>query len=108
MVNPTLPNDIDPLETKEWVDALESVLAADGPERAHYLLEKMIDKARRRGAYLPFTATTAYLNTIPVGKEQRSHGNHELEHRIRSIIRWNAAALVLRAGKKNFRRVVLK
>ncbi|MEN9984714.1 MAG: hypothetical protein RI925_216, partial [Pseudomonadota bacterium] len=101
MVNPTLPNDIDPLETKEWVDALESVLAADGPERAHYLLEKMIDKARRRGAYLPFTATTAYLNTIPVGKEQRSHGNHELEHRIRSIIRWNAAALVLRAGKKN-------
>ena len=76
MVNPTLPNDIDPQETKEWIEALESVLAADGPERAHYLLEKMIDKARRRGAYLPFTATTAYLNTIPVGKEQRSHGNH--------------------------------
>jgi pyruvate dehydrogenase E1 component len=101
MVNPTLPNDIDPQETKEWIEALESVLAADGPERAHYLLEKMIDKARRRGAYLPFTATTAYLNTIPVGKEQRSHGNHELEHRIRSIIRWNAAALVLRAGKKD-------
>ena len=100
MPNPLL-NDIDPLETREWVEALESVLAADGPERAHYLLEKMIDKARRQGAYLPFTATTAYLNTIPVGKEKRSTGKYELEHRIRSIIRWNAMALVLRAGKKD-------
>uniref|UniRef100_A0A4W5L5N5 Transketolase N-terminal domain-containing protein n=1 Tax=Hucho hucho TaxID=62062 RepID=A0A4W5L5N5_9TELE len=61
----------------------------------------MVERTRRRGAYLPFDATTAYLNSIPVGKEQKSPGNHELEHRIRSINRWNAMALVLRAGKKD-------
>ena len=95
------PDDIDPVETHEWTDALESVLDSDGAERAHFLLEKMVERTRRRGAYLPFDATTAYLNTIPVGKEQKSPGNHEMEHRIRSINRWNAMALVLRAGKKD-------
>ena len=97
----TFPDDIDPLETQEWTEALESVLDAEGAERAHYLLETMVERTRRRGAHLPFDATTAYQNTIPVGKEQKSPGNHEMEHRIRSINRWNAAALVLRAGKKN-------
>ena len=94
-------NDIDPIETQEWLDALSSVLENEGSERAHYLLEHMVRYTRRRGVHLPFDATTAYLNTIPVGKEQKSPGNHELEHRIRSIIRWNAAAMVLRAGKKD-------
>ena len=95
------PDDIDPLETQEWTEALESVLDAEGPERAHYLLEQLVERTRRRGAHLPFDATTAYQNSIPLGKEMKSPGNHELEHRIRSINRWNAAALVLRAGKKD-------
>ncbi|WP_374419749.1 pyruvate dehydrogenase (acetyl-transferring), homodimeric type [Chromobacterium sp.] len=97
----TFPDDIDPLETQEWTEALESVLDAEGPERAHYLLEQLVERTRRRGAHLPFDATTAYQNSIPLGKEMKSPGNHELEHRIRSINRWNAAALVLRAGKKD-------
>ncbi len=93
--------DIDPIETQEWLDALSSVLENGGEERAHFLLENLVKYTRRRGVHLPFDATTAYLNTIPVGKEQKSPGNQELEHRIRSIIRWNAAAMVLRAGKKD-------
>ena len=93
--------DIDPVETQEWLDSLSSVLKEEGPERAHFLMEKLVRYIRRRGIYMPFSATTAYLNTIPVGKEQKSPGNHELEHRIRSLVRWNAAALVLNASKKN-------
>ncbi len=91
--------DIDPQETQEWLEALESVLIHEGTERAHYLLEKLVEKARRSGAYLPYSATTAYINTIPPGKEERSPGNHELEHRIRSYVRWNSMAMVLRANK---------
>ena len=64
--------DIDPQETQEWLEALESVLTNEGAERAHYLLEKLVEKARRSGAYLPYSANTAYINTIPVGKEERS------------------------------------
>lgn len=93
--------DIDPIETQEWLDALSSVLKNEGEERAHFLLENLVKYTRRRGVHLPFDATTAYLNTIPVGKETKSPGNQELEHRIRSAIRWNAAAMVLRAGKKD-------
>ncbi|MXS84499.1 pyruvate dehydrogenase (acetyl-transferring), homodimeric type [Nitrosomonas sp. HPC101] len=93
------PLDIDPQETQEWLDALETVLINEGAERAHFLLEKLVEKARRSGAYLPYSANTAYINTIPPGKEERSPGNHALEHRIRSYIRWNAAAMVLRANR---------
>ena len=91
--------DPDPQETQEWLDALGAVLEREGPDRAHYLLEKLIEKARRSGAYLPYSANTAYINTIPPAKEERSPGNHELEHRIRSYARWNALAMVLRANK---------
>lgn len=91
--------DIDPQETQEWLEALESVLAQGGSDRAHYLLERLVEKARRSGAYLPYSATTAYINTIPPGKEDRSPGNYELEHRIRSYVRWNSMAMVLRANK---------
>ena len=91
--------DIDPQETQEWLDALDSVIANAGGERAHFLLEKLIEKARRSGAYLPYSATTAYINTIPAGKEERSPGNNAIEHRIRSYVRWNAMAMVLRANK---------
>ncbi|MEO6824589.1 MAG: pyruvate dehydrogenase (acetyl-transferring), homodimeric type [Nitrosospira sp.] len=93
--------DIDPTETQEWLEALDSVLTQEGTERAHYLLERLVEKARRSGAYLPYSATTAYINTIPSGKEDRSPGNHALEYRIRSYVRWNSMAMVLRANKNS-------
>jgi pyruvate dehydrogenase E1 component len=91
--------DIDPQETREWLAALEGVLAAEGPDRAHFLIEQLIDKARRSGAYLPFSANTAYINTIPVDSQVRIPGDQNIEHRIRSIARWNAMAMVVRANK---------
>ncbi len=94
-----LQPDLDPQETQEWLDALDSVIMSAGGERAHFLLEKLIEKARRSGAYLPYSATTAYINTIPTGKEERSPGNNAIEHRIRSYVRWNAMAMVLRANR---------
>jgi pyruvate dehydrogenase E1 component len=93
--------DIDPLETREWVDSLDAVLEIEGPERAHYLLEQLVDKARRSGAYLPYRAQTAYLNTIPPQLEERIPGDQAIEARLRSYVRWNAVAMVLRAGKKD-------
>ncbi len=92
--------DIDPQETQEWLQALESVLLNEGAERAHFLLEKLVEKARRSGAYLPYSPNTAYINTIPTGKEIRSPGNHAIEQRIRAYVRWNAMAMVLRANRK--------
>ena len=92
-------NDPDSLETQEWLDALEAVLEREGPERAHYLLEKLIDKARRSGAYLPYKAQTAYLNTIPPHMEERSPGDAALEDRIRAYCRWNAMIMVAKANK---------
>ena len=93
-------NDIDEQETQEWLEALEGVLEAEGPKRAHFLLEELIDKARRSGAYLPYKPTTAYLNTIPVSQEPVMPGDHSIEARIRAAIRWNALAMVLRASQK--------
>ena len=93
------PEDVDPQETREWLDALEAVIEAEGPERAHFLLESLVDKARRRGAHIPFKATTAYLNTIPPHMEKHSPGDAQLEWRIRSIIRWNAMAMVIQANR---------
>ncbi|MEW6775519.1 MAG: pyruvate dehydrogenase (acetyl-transferring), homodimeric type [Bdellovibrionota bacterium] len=93
--------DADPLETQDWVSSLESVIEHEGIERAHYLLEALIDRARRAGANLPYKATTAYLNTIPVTEEERSPGDPELEYRIRSYIRWNAMAMVVQANKES-------
>jgi pyruvate dehydrogenase E1 component len=94
-------HDIDPLETQEWLDALNAVIENEGVERAHFLLEQLIDDARRNGANLPFTNNTAYLNTIPTHLEQQSPGNRALENRIRSFIRWNAMAMVVRANKES-------
>ena len=70
--------DIDPQETQEWLDALDSVIVNAGSDRAHFLLEQLVEKARRSGAYLPYSATTAYVNTIPTGKEERSPGHPEM------------------------------
>ncbi|MBN3860444.1 pyruvate dehydrogenase (acetyl-transferring), homodimeric type [Neisseriaceae bacterium PsAf] len=95
------PNDVDPIETKEWLDAIDSILENEGPERAHFILKQLVKHTREAGIYLPFSATTSYINTIPAGKGKRIPGNQEIEHKIRSIIRWNAAMIVLRASKKD-------
>ncbi len=94
----TIP-DIDPFETQEWVDSLMSVIEREGDERAHFLIEMMIDRARRSGVHIPHRPTTAYLNTIGSTEEDRSDGDHALEWRIRSLIRWNALAIVVRANQ---------
>ncbi len=100
MTNIKTTPDLDPIETQEWLDALTAVINEEGPERAHFLIEQLIDLNRRSGGHLPYQATTAYLNTIPVGEEKRSPGNNDLEWRIRAIIRWNAMAMVVRANRR--------
>ncbi len=94
-------NDIDKAETQDWKDSLEAVIERDGPERAHFLIESLIEKARRSGAYLPYSANTAYFNTIPPSQEAKRPGDHELERRSKSVIRWNAMAMVVRANREN-------
>ena len=91
--------DIDPAETREWLDAVEDVIDRDGPDRAHYLLDRTIAAARENGANLPFGATTAYVNTIPPDQQPEFPGDLDLEWRIRTINRWNAMATVVRRNK---------
>ncbi|MEE1539793.1 MAG: pyruvate dehydrogenase (acetyl-transferring), homodimeric type, partial [Arenicellales bacterium] len=91
--------DIDPVETQEWLEALTAVIDREGETRAHYLLEELINLARRSGTWIPYRPNTAYLNTIPAANEARSPGNSELEWRIRSLVRWNALAMVVRANR---------
>ena len=93
--------DTDIQETQEWIDSLNSVIESDGAERAHYLLEMMIDQARRSGSNLPYNATTSYVNTIPTHLQQKHPGDPDMERRIRAIIRWNAVMTVLRANEKS-------
>ncbi len=97
---PLVPQtDIDALETQEWVNALESVIEADGSDRARFLLRELADVAREAGAQLPYGLNTPYINTIPVEKQPALPADRQLEFKIRSMIRWNAAAMVLRANK---------
>src|SRR6187551_2221092 len=91
--------DLDPTETREWIESIDSVLKTQGAERAHYLLEQLIDYTRRSGLYLPFRPNTAYVNTISPGHEPSYPGNREREKRIEACIRWNALAMVLNANK---------
>ena len=93
--------DIDPQETQEWLDAIDAVLEQEGTERAHFLLETLIDKSRRSGANLPFNPTTAYVNTIPTHLQAKLPGDPHMERRIRALIRWNAIATVMRANEKS-------
>jgi pyruvate dehydrogenase E1 component len=93
--------DPDPAETREWLDAIESVLEHEGPERAHYLLGRVIDVARSVGADIPQRMTTAYVNTIPVDRQQRSPGDAGLEQRLRSYVRWNALAMVMHTNRES-------
>jgi pyruvate dehydrogenase E1 component len=92
-------DDPDPDETQDWVESIDSVLRVSGAERAHYLLERMIDHARRSGAYLPYSPNTAYLNTIPVGQQAEYPGDRAIERRIEAYIRWNAMAMVVHANR---------
>ena len=96
-----MATDIDPVETREWLESIQSVLDRDGPERAHFLLERLIGRARESGAFLPYRATTAYLNTIPPEKQAHLPGDPELEWRIRTLNRWNAMAMVVKANKES-------
>ena len=95
----TSASDVDPQETKEWLEALQGVIGAEGPQRAAFLLDKQIEYARINGVTSPLHAETPYINTIPVENQDRIPGNQEIEHRIRSYTRWNAMAMVLRANK---------
>ena len=94
-----IPPDADPQETREWLDALDAVIEQTGPERAHFLVEKLIKLARRAGINIPYSANTDYINTIPVDRQPLAPGDYAIENRIRSYIRWNALAMVLRANK---------
>ena len=94
-----MDQDRDPAETREWLDALDSVEAFEGIGRVDELLDGIVQAARRKGAKLPFAANTAYVNTISPDDEPAHPGDRAVEHRIRSLIRWNAAAIVLRANK---------
>src|ERR1700743_588761 len=91
--------DLDPVETQEWLESIDSVLKLHGPERAHFILERLIDYTRRSGAYLPFKPNTAYVNPTPTGREPEYPGNRALERRIEAYIRWNAMAMVVQANR---------
>ncbi|MFN3580748.1 MAG: pyruvate dehydrogenase (acetyl-transferring), homodimeric type, partial [Pseudomonas sp.] len=94
-------DDIDPLETQEWLDSLESVLDNEGEDRAHYLMTRLGELASRSGTPLPYAITTPYRNTIPVGHESRMPGDLFMERRIRSMVRWNALAMVMRTNQQD-------
>ena len=94
-------NDLDPVETSEWRDAFESVIEFDGADRAEFLLEELDGVARRNGVPVPYSANTPYLNTIAPHAQLPHPGDAAIEHRIRSLIRWNAVAIVLRANKES-------
>ena len=88
--------DLDALETKEWLQALESVVKEEGVERAQFLLEQVLEQARLDGVDMPTGITTNYVNTIPANKEPAYPGDVNVERRIRSIVRWNAIMIVSR------------
>ena len=92
--------DLDPLETQEWLDALRAVQQHQGPERANFLVDTLVREARRQGIYIPASLNTAYRNTI-APERARTPGNRDIEHKIRSAIRWNAMAIILRANQES-------
>ncbi len=96
-----MASDADPVETSEWREAFDSVIEFDGADRAGFLLEELIGEARRNGAPVPYSANTPYLNTIAPDQQPAHPGDGAIEHRIRSMIRWNAVAIVLRANKES-------
>ncbi|WP_374511471.1 pyruvate dehydrogenase (acetyl-transferring), homodimeric type [Niveibacterium sp.] len=97
--NVLLQSDTDAQETQEWLEALAGVLAQEGPERAHYLIERLIEGAREEGVDIPYSANTAYINTIPADQQPKYPGDVNIEQRIQAFLRWNAMAMVVRANK---------
>ncbi|MCS5582939.1 MAG: pyruvate dehydrogenase (acetyl-transferring), homodimeric type, partial [Pseudomonadales bacterium] len=93
--------DIDPVESEEWIEAINSVIETEGVERAQYLLQRLSTKVTETGAQLPYAINTPYRNTIPISKEARMPGDLFMERSIRSLIRWNAMAMVMRANLKD-------
>jgi pyruvate dehydrogenase E1 component len=92
-------SDADPQETREWLEALQAIIAHEGPERAHFILEQLIALGHQTGINMPYSANTEYINTIPVEQQPVAPGDYDLEHRIRAYARWNALAMVLRANR---------
>ena len=92
--------DINPIETREWLESLDYVLQTAGPVRAGRLLRQLEIHARKHGVRLPFTANTPYVNTISVGEQSPMPGSNEIERRIKSLVRWNALAMVVRANRQ--------
>jgi len=101
MSDPSRFDDLDPEETREWLESIDSVIKAQGAGRAHFLLERLIDFTRRSGAYLPFKPNTAYVNTISPGQEQEYPGDRSIERRIEAFIRWNAMAMVVHTNRQS-------
>ena len=91
--------DTDAQETQEWLDALSSVVSQEGTDRAHFLIEKLIEAGREEGIDIPYSATTEYINTIPADRQPKYPGDADIEIRIRNYIRWNAMAMVVRANR---------
>src|SRR6516225_10403094 len=91
--------DYDVAETQEWMDALDGVMQTGGPNRARFLLTQLKHEAVRHGVEIPFTANTPYINTIPPSRQPPYPGSREIERRIKSLARWNAKAMVVRANK---------
>src|SRR3954469_24508785 len=96
-----IARDADPQETQEWLQELEAVLREEGPDRAQQLIDTVVNEARGSGAQLEVGLTTPYVNTIPVDREEKLPGDYEVERRLRSILRWNAMQMVLRANAES-------
>lgn len=90
--------DIDPIETQDWIASIESVIQTEGKERARFLLEKVINRTHRDGIEVPFSGTTDYINTIPVKDQPTFPGNSDIEHKIRAYNRWNAMAMIVKTN----------
>ena len=101
MTNSNNYSDQDPLETQEWIESIRSILETSGIDRTHFILEKLIEFSRRNGVRMPYSANTDYVNTIPVSHQQPYPGDRAIERRIKSLIRWNAMAMVVRANREH-------
>ena len=93
--------DTDPQETQDWLDSINAILETSGINRTHFIIEKIVEYARRHGVRMPYSATTDYVNTIPVSQQAPYPGDRDIERRIKSLIRWNAMAMVVRANRDN-------
>ena len=93
--------DTDPQETQDWIDSVSALIEEKGTQRTHYIIEKLVDYCRRNGIKIPFSPYTEYVNTISIKNQQPYPGNRSIERRIKSLIRWNAMAMVVRANRNN-------